>query len=742
MSIRSLQARLICNENTLQDLWRTHRVFNEYLPATISMLFRMRRGECGETVHQQSRMAAFARALLNLEASRAYDVFIKGANGSPRNHSAKKLVSATDLEAAAAVDDFVAGFRPLADIIANLKELPNHIGRKVVTESCAIIRSHLALIVDWEERHAEWRTKKEQWEQNHKEYITILPRFHAFEQEAGGYAGKRRGRWDKYLNWLSINPELAAWRGGEAKINSISANALKGLESIPQYRRLCIQRKEFWKANPELAALDRLHNDYQRNFVRKWKIKRNADGFDHRPTFTLPHALRHPRWLTFNAPQGSPRGYRNLHLPNGLGQLGSLELRLLTGDRVEGAFPRTWTKVHFKGDSRFSDFRPIRQPGAAEKSPQKVAQIENNIYMFRDPQLRLDRVVKVSGARLMFRMRRNGTPKTAYLSFACHCENRPSSNKCKQLRWERTHEEDNGSKNPRRIAIPDGLIACAIDVGVRNLCFATLAEYRNGVPRVFRSRNIWIQNLEEGNGLPSHRAGGPSLTHIAAHKQELRKRRRLRGRPVPGEQSHIALQDHVTQMGKDRFNKGARAIINFALNTNGQIHSPSEQPYASADLLICENLSGLIPDAERQRGINRMLAEWNRGHLMDKLKELAADAGLKVCELNPYGTSQVCSRCGELGRRYSVRLVGTDRHPDISFGWVEKLFACRCGYRANADHNASINLHRKFAIGAVAVQSYTAFKRKNEKEQCDVISDLERNLLSELQMMHRVPAFD
>jgi len=169
------------------------------------------------------------------------------------------------------------------------------------------------------------------------------------------------------------------------------------------------------------------------------------------------------------------------------------------------------------------------------------------------------------------------------------------------------------------------------------------------------------------------------------------------------------------------------------------------QPYPPADLLICEKLTGLIPDAERARGINRAFAEWNRGHLVDKLKEIAIEAGLhrdnrwpKILELHPFGTSQVCSRCGAMGRRYSVRQMGTNPHHSIVFGWVEKLFACPCGYRANADHNASVNLHRKFAMGAVAVESYSVFKKKNDKEQCDIIRNLQRSLLPQLKAMHRL----
>ena len=40
MSVRMFQARLECDRETLGRLWLTHRVFNERLPAIISVLFR------------------------------------------------------------------------------------------------------------------------------------------------------------------------------------------------------------------------------------------------------------------------------------------------------------------------------------------------------------------------------------------------------------------------------------------------------------------------------------------------------------------------------------------------------------------------------------------------------------------------------------------------------------------------------------------------------------------------------
>jgi len=131
-------------------------------------------------------------------------------------------------------------------------------------------------------------------------------------------------------------------------------------------------------------------------------------------------------------------------------------------------------------------------------------------------------------------------------------------------------------------------------------------------------------------------------------------------------------------MGQDRFKKGARRIVNFAYK-NG------------CDLIIMEKLAGLIPDAEKERGVNKALVNWNRGHFVQWVKQLAADIGIRVVEVHPHWTSQLCSRCGEMGARFSAD------HGQPIFDAVAKIFACPdCGYTANADHNASVNLHHKF----------------------------------------------
>src|SRR5438094_1351889 len=49
MSVRALKARVVCDQATLDQLWRTHIVFNQRLLPVIRILMRMRRGEVGAT---------------------------------------------------------------------------------------------------------------------------------------------------------------------------------------------------------------------------------------------------------------------------------------------------------------------------------------------------------------------------------------------------------------------------------------------------------------------------------------------------------------------------------------------------------------------------------------------------------------------------------------------------------------------------------------------------------------------
>lgn len=767
MGVRAIRVRIECDRETLVALWRTHHVFNQHLPKLITKLFAMRRGDVGANAAQRNLYQRVARFVLARDSKDApyllNSVSIEGwkpatalkmkARIGDRSGHAEVTGDTWAIEAAALSAEGTLAYEKegMCD------GLPDSLFQPLIRDAVAYISGHDELLRNWQNEHAEWLKKRAEWEakDEHRKYLVLRSRFDEFEKTVGGKAGKRRERWHLYLKWLRENPDLAAWRGAASAVHSLDAKALARVAKAKPWKQRSVEAEEFWKANPELFALDRLHGAYEREFVRRRKTKKNPDGFEHRPTFTMPDSILHPRWALFNAPQTSPKGYRALRLPHGRDAFGAVELCLLVDERQNGEWPHEWMAVRFRADPRLAQFTERSETTTFGKGKKKGQPKTKLSYYFTDDQLGgIRRPAQISGAKLILediRLNPDGTLKSAtpYLVFACTIDDQPLTDRARSIQSSETGEVTKTGKKRKSKKLPEGLVSCAVDLGVRNLGFLTLATFAGDDQiRVLRARNQWLGEVE-ADGRWSR---GPDLAHIGAHKREIRRLRRLRGKPVKGEASHVELQQHIDGMSKDRFKKAARAIASFALNTSGHANPKTGEIHPRADVLIVEKLAGLIPDAERERGVNRALVAWNRGQLVTRLKEVAKDAGIKLFEVHPAGTSQCCSKCGALGRRYSVVRDGETHAPVVRFGWVEKLFACpnpACGGRnplrrdrpftCNADHNASVNLHRRFAMDDKAVSAFFAWKAKPDAERERLLRAIDESLRPQLEQLHGLP---
>jgi transposase len=757
MGVRAIRARIDCDRATLEHLWRTHCLFNVRLRGFLQTLFAMRRGELGVNAAHRQACAAWMDFVLSRPARDAWYLLNAVSIEKWKPATAMKMAALKlpkDPALRAAIEKAVADLETLIRQLSAASEqnklayskqeardgLPESLFCSLVRDSVAYISGHRELTTLWESNHTAWLKAKVVWEADaeHAKYLALRPIFEQFEAQAGGKTTKRRGRWHLYMKWLATNPSLAAWRGGPAVVNPVGREAKERITKAKRWKQRSVEADEFWKANPELYALDRLHGEYEREFVRRRKRKRNPDGFDHRPTFTQPDAVLHPRWVLFNAPQTSPPGYRNLVLPPHRGERGSVELQLVTGDKTDGKYPADFVTVHFHADARLSRFfsQPVRR--VMTKGKGKGEEKDGHAYFFRDDQLRKTRPAKISGAKLILDdIKTDGFGKlvsaTPFVIFTCEIEDEPISERAKNITWSDTGETTKTGKAKKKRTLPKELVTCAVDLGIRHLGFVTVVQHNvessrctHRQSRVLRSRNIHLQD-------------GPTLAEIGRHKRDIRRLRQLRGKPVKGERSHRELQNHIDDMGSDRFKKAARAIVNYALNVE-QLRDGDGVVLPRADVIILERLAGFIPDAERERGINRAIVSWNRGQLVQRIQEVAADAGFKgrVFEVHPAGTSQCCSRCGAMGRRYSIVRDTTTGRPMIRYGWVEKLFACKaCGYRANADHNASINLHHVFA--GEQMTAFYEWRDLPELAKRKVLEDLDAALLPHLQSEHSLP---
>ena len=206
---------------------------------------------------------------------------------------------------------------------------------------------------------------------------------------------------------------------------------------------------------------------------------------------------------------------------------------------------------------------------------------------------------------------------------------------------------------------PD-LVTVGVDLNVKNLAVITVRQHGQIIKTVFVT----------DHGLDAHRY---------RHLKKIAKKQWLSGQPVKGEHSNQQLWRHVDRLNANAAHKVARQIATVCTTYPGCI-------------LLFERLRTIKPGkGSTSRRMNRRRANQLRGKIREHATDKAYVHQVVTVEVNPHGTSQYCSRCGAKGERFSYR-----NGQRICVKWG-KLFSCPvCYYEANADFNASVNVHRSF----------------------------------------------
>jgi IS605 OrfB family transposase len=204
------------------------------------------------------------------------------------------------------------------------------------------------------------------------------------------------------------------------------------------------------------------------------------------------------------------------------------------------------------------------------------------------------------------------------------------------------------------------LVTVAVDLNVRNLAVITVRQDDRIIEAVF----------VRDHGLDQHRYG---------HLKRIARKQWQSGRLVKGEHSNQQLWGHVRRMNEDAAHQVARRIATVCARYPGCV-------------LLFERLRKIkAQGGSKSRRMNRRQANQLRGKLNRYTKDKAYALGTVTVEVNPHGTSQFCSRCGARGERFS-NLGGKCVKEKGG-----KLFGCPvCHYEANADFNASVNVHHSF----------------------------------------------
>ena len=146
-------------------------------------------------------------------------------------------------------------------------------------------------------------------------------------------------------------------------------------------------------------------------------------------------------------------------------------------------------------------------------------------------------------------------------------------------------------------------------------------------------------------------------------------------------------------------------------------------------LAVCCFLSGYVKSRAKGGSKSRRMNRRQANHLRGKINRYTRDKAYASCstvtvEVNPHGTSQYCSRCGAKGERFSYR--GGKR---ITEKWGKLFFCPMCQYEANADFNASVNVHHSFYREWHWQKRLKPLKRTGE----DNLSDENRSLRLEVE---------
>ena len=326
---------------------------------------------------------------------------------------------------------------------AELKELHSRFGnawfKQLVSQAISHVSSYRELCLLAETEHLVRKLTMAAWANksvDHRRYLEVRPRFVLAEQEGKirGHRGRIVGRNlpTKYLEWLRENPSLVSWRGSPAELVEFDSEAKENIASARKDKKAAVAIAEFLRLNPELAELDRLHGEYDKQFARRVKGKLLPDTLKILPTYTEPEAVFHARGIMFTAPQSASSSWSELSVQSTeKSKLPAVTLRLPN----EAGCGNEHLKVYFHPDKRFKRLFGFK----SEKGGLSA--------LYRDPRSGILREVLFKGIRLRFEDVRLGTDKEiehgkVFLDFAISISGKNQKPVAKEAKWKDPRKKD------------------------------------------------------------------------------------------------------------------------------------------------------------------------------------------------------------------------------------------------------------------------------------------------------------
>lgn len=198
----------------------------------------------------------------------------------------------------------------------------------------------------------------------------------------------------------------------------------------------------------------------------------------------------------------------------------------------------------------------------------------------------------------------------------------------------------------------------------------------------------------------SYGTGYSGLTRDLIEKQERKMKERqfywnLYRKFMKSEKTLKAKNVLANNLGKKKLNKlserireKSRSYINHELDLFFEAEKPTE---IIKEDLTWENLNG----KNKGKNFNRIINRWEKGYLDSQIEWKSEQRGIKITNVNPAYTSQICHICDSFGKRDG------------------ETFACpHCGNEMDSDVNAAHNIMKRKQIKEINI--YTSASKVKE----------------------------
>lgn len=121
-----------------------------------------------------------------------------------------------------------------------------------------------------------------------------------------------------------------------------------------------------------------------------------------------------------------------------------------------------------------------------------------------------------------------------------------------------------------------------------------------------------------------------------------------------------------------------KKLLNFRIYETNRIINEFFNDNKDLAILYIEDLKNVKKNSKIHKKVMNKVQRWLYSQVISKLERFAEENGIQIVKVNPAYTSQTCSKCGIVDKN--------SRNGEL-------FYCSHCGYKTDADFNASVNIY-------------------------------------------------